>query len=323
MCLEHIETAFALHLPIVPVVEDATRRRDQVPTRLEYLKTITWRHGQEIPDDLLETVRETLGIADRQRRIFISYCQRDAGLIAIQLHHALSARRFGVFLDQFETSPAENIQERIAEALEDMACVLLLHSPNVHSSNWVDHEITRAINSQLPVLVIRWSNATVDIRKVEAAGFPTFPLNVDSDLDQQGRVREPTLDAILNWVEHYHADGHLRRRQESIGAAKQFARERGWTIAEEPRWKLVLTRPSGGSQPVLLGLTPRLTKTEDLYELDRWPLPELPVTGVRWRKVVLQTSSELPQKRMAVLEWVAEARDMGVAPGVNALGYFL
>lgn len=321
-CRRQVATALTLHLPIIPVVEGGHPRAEQVDDRLQYLKTITWSTGQALPHDLLETVREVLGITERERRIFISYRQIDAASVAIQLHQSLTARRFRVFLDQFETSPAENIQDRIAEALEDMACVLLLQSPQVHTSEWVDREITQALRSQLPVLILRWSNAIADMPKIREARLPSFVIDVQRDL-VQGEIRAEKLTELLNWAERYHADGLLRRRRESIEGATQFAEARGWTVTVEPRWKLALTKAGGGFHPVLLGLTPRLTKTEDLHELDAWPVPDLPAVGVRWRKVVLQTSTELPEKRMVVLHWVAAPRDMGVALGVNALGYFL
>lgn len=321
-CQGQVNTALALDLPIIPVVEREPARRQQVPERLQYLKTITWSDGERVPRELPTTILEVLGITDRERRVFISYRQSDAAPVAIQLCHALSERRFRVFLDQFETSPAENVQDRIAEALESMACVLLLQSPEVHVSEWVDREITQALKSQLPVLVLRWSNTVVEIPKVEGAGLPRFILDVPNDL-MTGKIRPDRLVEILDWVERYHADGLLRRRQESVRAARLLAEARGWTSIVDTRWKLLLTKPSGGLRPVLLGITPRLSRPEDLYELDLWPVPALPVIGIQWRKVVMQASTELPEKRRAILEWVAEARDMGVSPGVNALEYFL
>lgn len=321
-CVNQIQRSLDLHLPIIPVVEDMAYRAQQIPEQLEYIKAISWPVGGDIPQELLSAVLEVLGIIEKDRRVFISYRQSDSANVAIQLHHALAGRRFKVFLDQFQMAAPQNVQERIDEALEDMAFVLLLQSPDMHNSHWVDWEITRALKSQLPVVVVKWTNVTADVTKIREANFPTVMFDPAIDLIADC-IRQSKLGEILQSVERYHSEGLFRRRRESIIAAKLFAESEGWQVVEEPRWKLILTRRVGQRNPVLLAVTPRLARAEDVHELDDWPTPDLPVVGLTWRKLLLQAATELPQRRRRFLEWVIDRRNLAIGLGTNSLQHLL
>jgi hypothetical protein len=310
--------ALDLGFPIIPVIEDREPHGSQVPKRLEYVEALRWSAGQEVPAALVEVIFVALGVTERERRVFVSYRQADATPIAVQLYHALLERRFLVFLDRFQTAVAENIQERIDEALEDMAFVLLLYSPDTPNSVWVNWEITRALKSQLPILVIKWTNATTEIPKIKERSLPMIEFDPGRDVVGNG-LKPDKLQEILVEIERLHSNGLLRRRQESLAAVRLFAEDRGWAVAEEPRWKLILTRHPTGRNPVVLGVTPRLARTEDLYELDAWQTPDLGIVGIKWNKVLVQASTDLPAHRAKMLEWVIGTRNLQVALGTNRL----
>ena len=316
-CRQKVRKAKALGLPIFPIIEASSPHIEQVPSELEYVKALTWSSNETVPMQLISSVLEVLGINERERRLFISYRQLDAKTVATDLFHALIEKRFQVFLDQFQTTFVENIQERIDEALEDMGFVLLLYSPDMPNSPWVDWEITRALKSRLPILVVRWTTATEEVPKVRDGNLPTIMF--DPDVDYMGDViRYDKLQEILDAVELFHSDGLRRRRRESITAARLLAEAAGWVVAEEPQWKLMLTQHHGGQPPVLLGVTPRLARTEDLYELDSWK-PHLEVAEVTWRRMLLQASTELPHLRSQLLRWVIATRELKIIPGPSRL----
>lgn len=317
-CQDKIHEAQTLEIPIFPVIEPSTPHIEQVPGELKYIKAISWSSSEDVPKQLVNTILEVLGINEKERRLFISYRQSDARNIASDLFHALIERRFNVFLDRFQTTFIENIQERIDEALEDMAFVLLLYSPDMPNSPWVDWEITRALKSQLPILVIRWTTATEEVPKIRDGNLPTVHFNPDVDYIGD-TMRSDKLQEILDTVEHLHSDGLRRRRRESMTAAKLFAEAAGWTVAEQPRWKLVLTQHPSGRPPILLGITPRLARTEDLYELDNWRL-DLENEEGTWYKVLMQAYTELPAIRSELLQWVIATRNLKIVPGPNRLG---
>jgi TIR domain len=296
LCKSQIQRALDLKFPIIPVVESDNTRTQELPHQLQYIKSITWLADDIMPLELQAATLEILGIIEKERRAFISYRRHDAMNVAIQLYHALTERRFRVFLDQFQTNPSENIQDQIAESLEDMAFVLLLQSPDMYNSKWVDVEITHALKAHLPIVVLRWSNVTIDLPKISEANLPTIMFDPTTDM-VGNTIQQFKVDEILQSVEHHYSEGLLRRRRESIIAARLFAESKGWQVIEDPPWKLILTQNPRGGPPVLLGVTPRLARAEDLYELDdKEPSLKLPVM-VQWRKLLLQAATDLPARR--------------------------
>jgi len=265
---------------------------------------------------MLTATFESLGIVEKERKVFISYRQADASEVAIQLHDELVKRRFNVFLDKFVTSPPDNIQELIDEALEDIAFVLLLYSPDSHNSRWVDWEITRALKSTLPVLVIKWTNIIQGVSKIEETNFPTIEFDPQRDT-VGGKMRGPKVEEILASVEQEHKEGLVRRRREAIDTAKVHARRKGFRVDELPGWKLKLTKQSGLVEPTVMAITPRLIRGEDLYSLDRMPVSSS--AGGNVRRILIQVSTELPRLRRNFLDWIIDGRTLILVQGLNSL----
>ena len=217
-CSSYTEIALAHGVPLIPVIDDETLRKQQTHQDLSLLKSMTWSTDDAVPDELTSTILEVLGITEQDRKVFISYRQSDASAVAGQLHHALAENRFDIYLDRFQSAVGDNIQEQIGEALEDMAFVLLLHSPEMHESQWVDIEITHALKSGLPIIVLKWNTTTTEIPKINR--FPTIDFNPDIDM-RNGLIQASKLDEITQLVESAHADGIYRRRRESVEAVRQ------------------------------------------------------------------------------------------------------
>ena len=316
-CMERVDSALSLGLPVIAVVDDGALREEQVPEALSGLLAVTWTVGTDVPEGLLTATLEVLGIIEKERRVFISYRQSDAAAVATELHHALTETRFTVFVDRFQTSPPEDVQSRIERELEDKAFVLLLHSPDMHTSKWVRAEITQALESQLPVLVVKWTSTVINIPEIK--DLPTVLVEPLGGAEPT-RVEQAKLKEIVELVEEHHADGLNRRRRQSIVAARVFAEAKGWEVIEDPPWKLILKR-----HPVwtLLGVTPRLVQAEDLYELGTYdPSIELPKDVTGWRRVLLQNSTKL-HGRYDFLKWVVGERDLELGLGIESLNALL
>lgn len=320
-CQATLQRALALHLAILPVIENRGLRQHQVPPQIQLIKALDWSGGPA-PSELVRSVFHGLGITERERRVFISYRQLDGAQLAVAVHDALVKKGFGVFLDRFQTAVGEDIQGKIDEAIEDTAFMLLLYSPDMPHSTWVDWEVTRALKSRLPILVIRWTTAQIDMPKVTQANLPTLSFGPNLDFEPNGVVQHK-LDEIVESVENWHADGLVRRRRETLLAARTLAQAKGWQVTEQPGWRLTLTRR--GDPPTLLGVTPRLAKPEDLHQLDTWEPPSLEddLVGLESRRVLLQASEELPRARRQFLNWVKNDRALLLALGENALDRIL
>lgn len=317
-CQNQVAVALGRRFTVVAVVENLARRAQQVPPELEKIKAIEWPPNEK---ELVGAILEGLGIADRERGIFISYRQADASSVAVQLHHALAERGFKVFLDLFEYGKAYDIQAKIAEALEDMVFVLILQSPQMHESHWVDKEITQALESQLPILVLKWADAGVRVEKLDSLpGGMRMVLDRHRDFDGD-RLLPAKVGEILDKVEDDHLEGILRRRKETINAARIAAESKGWTVVERPRWRLEMDHTIRALPPRLLQITSRLARGEDLYSVDQ--VPDRGILGLKWHKLVLQRATELPDYRKRFLEWAIDARDIQVVLGLNRLSSIL
>lgn len=112
-CSSYTEIALAHGVPLIPVIDDETLRKQQTHQDLSLLKSMTWSTDDAVPDELTSTILEVLGITEQDRKVFISYRQSDASAVAGQLHHALAENRFDIYLDRFQSAVGDNIQEQI------------------------------------------------------------------------------------------------------------------------------------------------------------------------------------------------------------------
>ena len=81
--------------------------------------------------------------------MFLSYRRTDGSHLAQQLRHALLDERWDVFLDSFSVPPASDFQHRLYQDLADKAFVLLVETPDVTGSEWVEHEVAFAHTHRL------------------------------------------------------------------------------------------------------------------------------------------------------------------------------
>jgi TIR domain len=136
--LEAIEAARAQLVPVLPVVQPGADISTTLPDVLRPLNAIEWDRagGHAIGE-----VARLLGLAETERRLFLSYRRHDTSSLALQLREHLSRRAFDVFLDRFSVPPAADFQHRINVELADKAFVLLLASSSAAGSGWVQHEV--------------------------------------------------------------------------------------------------------------------------------------------------------------------------------------
>ena len=104
---------------VIPVVDSLANYSSLVPPVLARLNGWEWS-GSSASTRLARKLLEELGIEDRRRRVFISH-KRDDGLAAAeQLHDFLSHYGFEPFIDRFGVGFGRDVQDEIADALEDV-----------------------------------------------------------------------------------------------------------------------------------------------------------------------------------------------------------
>lgn len=305
-------TAIEAGRPVVPVVDDLGDFSASVPEILHPVNGWEWS-GQDPARRLARFLLEQVGIEERQRRVFISH-KRDDGLVAAeQLYDHLSKMGFEPFIDRFAIRSAEEVQAKIAEALEDHAFMLLLETPLASTSEWVFDEVDYALSHTMGTLILRWPG---DHDQVPGSpGVPRLTLATgDLIADDHGYnvLTEPALDRVLAEVEAAHAHGLVRRRRMLIRSISDSAVAAGCVSVPLSDWRLRVECCSGST---LLGITPRLPTASDLQYLDRARVE----SNTAGSAVLVHAARKLDDELRAHLGWVAADRELVVMPE-NAIG---
>ncbi len=298
---------------VIPVVDDLADFVACVPPSLALVNGFAWA-GPDAAQRLARLLLEELGIEDRQRRVFISH-KRDDGLgAAEQLYDRLSHSGFVPFIDRFAIRSGQQVQETIADALEDYAFILLLETPLAHTSAWVFDEVDYAISHSMGTLIVRWPD---DPELVPGSkGLPRVHLSRDeliSDEHDYDILTDSALDALVGQIEGAHAHGLVRRRRMLVRSIEEAAAAVGCTSCSLlPGWRLLVEH---AGESTLLGVTPRLPTAEDLQALDQ--ARSLAETD---RAAVLVHSARVLREHLRRhLAWVAGDRDLILRPE-NAIG---
>lgn len=300
-------------LMVVPVVRDLDEYRPNVPDSLAVLNGFEWG-GEDPAARLARTLLEELGIEDRRRRVFISH-KRDDGLgAAEQLHDALARARFVPFIDRFSIRQGYDVQEVIADALEEHAFLLLLETPHAHASRWVFDEVDYALSHAMGTLIVTWPGDPTPVPGSQ--GLPRVPLsNEDLVADDHGYeiLTDAALDQLVGRVEQAHANGIVRRRRMLIRNVEEAARAGGCDACLPlAGWRLRVER---NGEATILGITPRLPVAEDLQELDKARSD----AGDGAAAVLVHAARLLRPDRRSHLEWVTGGRDLELM-AENAIG---
>lgn len=311
-CNRHLSAAISNHRLVIPVHDLGTPFFDSVPAALCSHNAFTW-NGEFGAYDLARVVVEELGIEDKQRKVFISYRRADALQMAEQLHDELTKRRFLPFVDRFAIEYGEEIQPRIADALEDFAFLLLIESPLAHESKWVFYEVDYAISHYMGVLIVRWPGGPTPIPGTP--GLPRLDL-CDEDLaidHEYQALTDASLARVVAGIESAHAIGLVRRRKNLLENVQETALAAGFRVTAMPNWRLLVDTSSG--ERLLVGVTPRLPTPQDLHELDvaSNAIDLLP------NSVMVHAARALTPKRSELLEWCINDRDMTLIPS-NSVG---
>lgn len=284
--LDFVGRAVRDRLPVVPVVEDLRTYRFADVTRVA--PGISERNATGLEPDggaaLLAAVRGHLGLESfaRDQKVFMSFRRSDAEPLARELYDYLWRQRFETFLDLFQIEGGGVVQEIIMESIGRMDCVLLLDSPDVVNSGWVEAEIREALRLRVPVCRICFED------RIFLPLYSEGPrLRWDSaDVSRFDKARLMVSRSIAN-----------RRLHEEQIVRTIAAAVRGRTVAiENPARRQYLL--SSGTKRVLVESEPAAVSIERLHRLhESWRafgadeailvvnsavLPEVTRDAIRW-----------------------------------------
>lgn len=142
-------------IPVLPVVENLVAFKESVPKELAPYNGVEVRKEDDckkIVTYLLYEFRLVRG----KKKIFISYCRKDADRFAHRLHDELVHRKYDVFLDSYSIEDGRDFQAELQEYLADSDVMVFFHSPESANSRWVQEELTKANRLQIGVVEVQW-----------------------------------------------------------------------------------------------------------------------------------------------------------------------
>ena len=280
----------------------------QLPERIGPLNAAIWEgDGTQVATLLLEM----LGLVEKERKIFISYRRSETSALAVQLHTELVQRRFDVFLDRFAVPPGVDFQRRLDEDLGDKAYVLLLESPELRNSRWVEHEILYAHARRIEILALTLPG--VRSSQLVSTIDDAFRLRLDpSALPDDATLSPDGLALVLDRIELGHARALRRRREQILGSVTEKLQADGCSCRPVDDWCVVAQGPSGSSG--LFWVTPRRPEFRDFYSLSRHHDRVKTDSGLDClHSSVVHEAGRLAPDHQSVLEWLSGLTGTGLA----------
>jgi hypothetical protein len=217
-------------------------------------------------------INVSLGLSSRQRRVFISYRQRDGMAVAKRLQDRLQERGYNVWRDDMpdrdgmaKITPGSDAQRTIQAAIVEQSFILLVDTPEAPNSPWVREEVALAFGYLLPILPV-----VVDSPSDRPSPGGRF-LNVGS-LGREARLETAALgaashaeadrlvDAHVDEIERQVTDillGHLRSRRRLVYESRRRFQNLQFVWKDHAAVRLLFEVEKGLAKPLAPALKKR------------------------------------------------------------------
>lgn len=218
----NLDELLARGIPILPVISDPGQPHAGLPHALHAFHCLQYQAGdiQPIATALLESV----GLLQKQRRVFISYLRTEAREAALQLIDTLTARHFDVFLDTNGTAPAPDFRPLLWHRLCDSDVLLMLDTPHYFNSRWTSAEFGRALAKGISVLRVGWPSFTPSIKATTASQLQLAAEEIDP---VSGKLQTEALERICSKIEEARSQSHAVRSVNLISNIRIAALQSG------------------------------------------------------------------------------------------------
>ena len=314
---DHMETAVHHHFPILPVVRngDPGDVVDKLPALISTLHAEDWTSNRSKVTDHLLTM---LALVEKERKIFISYVQKESTELADQLYGALTQAHFDVFVDRFAIFPGQDFGQRIDRELSDKAFVLLLESASINKSKWVQHEVMYALTQRIEIRAI--TTPGLNQSQLIPSVDENFRTRLEGHDIANGKLTDARLRSVLMGIEQAHAGALRRRREQTLGSITKWLDRSGRKWRQVGDWSVV----ANGSQDQarVLMVTPREACPADLQAL-HYTQQQTRTANVRYQDAsatLIHRGEAIADDDRVLLEWIAEPRELGMETLDNFVG---
>ena len=302
----HIEIAVRRQFPILPVVLGDVANK--LPALISTLNAKDWTSNRsEVTGHLLAM----LALTERERKIFVSYVQKESTELAVQLHDALTKAHFDVFLDLFAILPGQDIRQRIERDLGDKAFVLLLESASISKSTWVQREVVYALTHGIEILSV--AVPALSRSQLIPSVDEGFRIRLNHKDIANGRLTDARLHSVLTRIEQAHAGALRRRREQTFGSITKQMERCGCEWRQVGDWSIVAIGPQGLARVIMA--KPREASPADLRALHCTQQQVCSANG-RFRDAsatLVHRGANMADDDRGLLEWIAEPRELGMA----------
>ena len=224
---------------LIPVVSDLSACSADLPPEVSAFNALPYSGSSaKQAEALASAVLETLGLMPTKRRIFLSYRRAEAREAALQIHDALRARQFNVFLDTHEIRYGGRFQDALWHQLSDCDVLLMLDTTGYFASRWTEEEFGRAGNMRLGILRVGFPG----VAPAPATTLTTTVGLDEVDLCPDGRLCEDAIDRIGDALERFRARSVAARLDNMLGTLRLAVEKRGGTIGNPGPLKRVSIR---------------------------------------------------------------------------------
>jgi hypothetical protein len=290
-------TASSGNYRVLPIFRSGSRLSitNLLPAQYLHLNVEFWSRSI---DEALPAILALSNLTSEAPRIFISYRQKDAPALAIQLFDSLSHQNFDTFLDHFRIPPGVNFQARLTQELGDKSMVLLIESEHLLDSEWTMYEIGVAKACSLGILALHVPSGPL-VPGID----PAIRMSLNHS-DFQGGHFSPSseLDAtvvssVVQRVKLEHDRALIRRRQILKESLEGALLQNGVSAPVLGAGGALQVQSRTGSE-YMVWLTPRPPELPDFHVVHGQSVP--PVQGV-----VVGLSRLMEPVRLAQTGWLA------------------
>jgi hypothetical protein len=210
---------------VLPVVSEHVHFTTHVPALLHTINGDRPDPGGELAQRVASRVVEHLGLLRRRRLAFISYKRAESTGVASQLHDALEARGFEVFLDTYSVEKGVEFQPVLWDRLADADLLVLLDTKTALTSRWVEEEVSRATMMGLALLQLVWPghDRTPGTEACDPVYLGPGDFEAPGPDDAGGTLGAPRLAKLVSQAEDLRARAFAVRRMRLVGEVQRLA----------------------------------------------------------------------------------------------------
>lgn len=213
---EQIQELIMQKIPVIPVVLNKKNFKDYIPEVLYPIEAVEAKNYNWL--SLADVTLRMFRLSWKQRKVFISYRQKDSTKEAVKLYNILHQYKYNVFLDLCEIEDGTRFQRELEQHLVDSDILVLLNSENIRESPWVAKELLIASERQIAIVEWQMKNCmpmqtgiTYPIKVIDDNYSPLIQTIEQCRIRNMQARKSSIVDPLLNLLnkEHVSYDLHV------------------------------------------------------------------------------------------------------------------